>query len=296
MPFEGFYTHLLFQDLDHLVPYSLGRNEGIGARMVGPDASRATELVGEALSERGYRSLVDGARSFFGATAQYLVFAPSCVYEIDYLYSHDDSEDAPPQRFRLERIQPGTYASHRRKPIQYVLPTLSPLRLSGGLHYVELDPATLVSFSLPDDLVKPVRRVVDFLLTANAEQGKEFALAQQLMTGRSDYNFSEHKRKQRDVFAQVTEPIGWNTRELFKDDLLEPFGVWRQIRFLEFKVRVRDKILQDLNRVLGQVGQTMGFEATLEFQGLPTLETVRTLKEDFRSGRRGFGDLVMAMI
>jgi hypothetical protein len=116
------------------------------------------------------------------------------------------------------------------------------------------------------------------------------------MTGRSDYNFSEHKRKQRDVFAQVTEPIGWNTRELFKDDLLEPFGVWRQIRFLEFKVRVRDKILQDLNRVLGQVGQTMGFEATLEFQGLPTLETVRTLKEDFRSGRRGFGDLVMAMI
>ena len=65
MPYEGFYTHLLFQDLDHIVPYTIGRTEGVRARVVGAQTDRRTELVGEALSERGYPSLVDGARSFF---------------------------------------------------------------------------------------------------------------------------------------------------------------------------------------------------------------------------------------
>ena len=111
----------------------------------------------------------------------------------------------------LEIIQPGTFADHHRKPIQYVLPTISPLQLRNGLHYVELDQATVVEFSLPTELVKPVRRLVAYLQVANAEQGKEFALAQQAMMGASDYNFSDHHRQLRDLFAQVTEPIGWNT-------------------------------------------------------------------------------------
>jgi len=33
-------------------------------------------------------------------------------------------------------------------------------------------------------------------------------------------------------------------RDLFNDRQLEPFSVWRQIRFLEFKVKVRDCIVQ----------------------------------------------------
>jgi hypothetical protein len=114
--------------------------------------------------------------------------------------------------------------------------------------------------------------------------------------GSSDYVFSVHKRLQRDLFAEVIEPIGWNTRDLFKDDLLEPFNIWRQIRFIEFKIRLRELILEELNRVLVQVGRKMGFDASLEFHGLPTAETVQSLKEDFRLGARGFGDLVNAMI
>ena len=202
----------------------------------------------------------------------------------------------PPKRCRLEFIQPGTFAHHHRKPIQYVLPTIESLQLRNGLHYVELDQATVVEFSLPTELVKPVRRLVAYLQVANAEQGKEFALAQQAMMSASDYNFSDHHRQLRDLFAQVTEPIGWNTRELFKDDLLEPFGVWRQIRFLDFKIRLRDCILVDLNSVLHRIGTTLGFGASLEFEGLPTRATVNDLMEDFRQGRRGMGDLALASI
>ena len=90
--------------------------------------------------------------------------------------------------------------------------------------------------------------------------------------------------------------MGWNVRDLFNEGQLEPFGVWRQIRFLEFKVKLRNKICEDLNAAISRVGEKMGFEAKLELDGLPTLETVESLKNDFRSGRQGFADLVMSMI
>jgi hypothetical protein len=121
-------------------------------------------------------------------------------------------------------------------------------------------------------------------------------LVEQAMTSSSKFSYEQFRRKQRDLFARVTESVGWNVRDLFNEGQLEPFGVWRQIRFLEFKVKLRDKICQDLNLAISQVGKKMEFETKLEFDGLPTLATVESLKNDFRSGRQGLGDLVMSMI
>lgn len=295
--FEGFYTYLLHQDLDHVVPYRLGRDDRGEARMVGRDAERASELVAAALSDRDYHpSLEDGVRDFFGTTAQYLVLGRPVTYEIEYLYRASAPENASPEWFGLHLIQPGTLDEHNGQPVQYVLPTISSQRDTNGLSYVDLDASTLVRFTLPPELAKPVRRLVSFLKTANAEQGSELALVEQAMTGSSPFSYDEYRRQQRDLFARVTEPVGWNARDLFTEGRLEPFGVWRQIRFLEFKVKLRNKICEDLNATISLVGEKMGFEAKLELDGLPTLETIESLKSDFRSGRQGFGDLVMSMI
>jgi hypothetical protein len=295
--FEGFYTYLLHQDLDHVVPYRLGRDDRGEVRMVGQDAERASELVAAALSDRDYHpSLDDGVRDFFGTAAQYLVLGGPVTYEIEYLYRANAPEDAAPEWFRLHLIQPGTLGERNGRPIQFVLPTISSLHDTNGLPYVDLDPSALVRFTLPAELAKPVRRLVSFLKTANAEQGSELALVEQAMTGSSSFSFDEYRRQQRDLFAKITEPVGWNARDLFTEGQLEPFGVWRQIRFLEFKVKLRNKICEDLNAAISQVGEKMGFEAKLELDGLPTLDTVESLKNDFRSGRLGFGDLITSMI
>jgi hypothetical protein len=240
--------------------------------------------------------LDDGLRKFVSTTAQALVFGGPCTYEIDYLYPADEAGADHPVAFGLELIQPGTFSTIDGAPIQYVLPTLSEKRDPTGLPYVSLDQSTLVTFTLPQDLVAPVRTVIEFLVTANQEQTKEFALTQRALTEPTPYEFSAHMREKAELFAEVTQPIGWNVRDLFKDNQLEPFGVWRQIRFLEFKVRVRDAIIDRLNQAIDQVGKKMGFSATIEVAGLPTLEDVRVAKEDFRTGGRGLDDIGSATL
>ncbi len=295
-PVEGYYTYLLYQDLDNVFPYDFGRDTSSRVQVVGTDAERAEPLIADALSERPFPSLNDGLRKFVSSTAQYLVFGGPCTYEIDYLYRAGAESDDQPVAFGLELIQPGTLAALDGAPIQYVLPTISKTRDATGLSYVTLDLSTLVTFTLPPELAGPVRTMVEFLLTANREQQKEFQLTRQSLTETTPYNFSAHLREKGKLFAEVTQPIGWNVRDLFKDDQLEPFSVWRQIRFLEFKVTVRDRIIEQLNTLMGQVGERMGFSAKLEVGGVPTLDDVRIAKEDFESGRRGLSDLASATI
>jgi hypothetical protein len=296
-PVQGFYTYLLHQDLDHVLPYTLGRYGGRRVHIVGPEPERSEPLIAAALSRRGHPSLPNGVRDFVSSTAQHLVLGGPCTYEIDFLYpSGDEGTETEPQAFRLHLITPGTLGLRDGAPIQYVPPEVSSLRDPNGLPYVLLEPSTLVRFALPKDLETPVREMVHFLRTANLEQGKDYALMEQPAPDRWSYEFAAHRAEKAELFARVTAPVGWNTRELFKENQLEPFGVWRQLRFLEFKVRVRDSILYRLNEALKRVGQTMGFQAGLQFEGLPTLEEVEEAKNDFWTGHRAFRDLVSLAI
>ena len=292
-PIRGFYTHLLQQDLDHVVPYSIGRNDAERARVVGTNAEVALPVIAEALSERSYPSLEDGVREFVSTTAQHLVLGGPCTYEVAYMSPVGAAQDARPPGFRLELVTPGTLGERSGTPIQYVLPTLSSLRDRNGLPYVELDPSTLVRFSLPEDLEGPVRRLVQFLITANQEQGKEFSLMERSVQEKTEYEFSVHKQERGELFAEVSQPVGWNIRDLFPENQLEALQVWRRIRFVEFKVRVRESILARLNDAIGLAGRTVGFEASVELEGLPTLADVKAAKDDLRSGRRGLGDLAL---
>ena len=289
--FEGYFTYLLHQDLQHVIPYTIGRHAGEQARVVGPDAEAALPLVAAALSDRRYPSLQDGVRDFVNQTAQMLVLGGPTTYELVFTYAANAPEDANPNGFRLELITPGTLAERRGVPIQYVLPSLSELRDRNGLAYVVLDAATLVRFTLPADLEKPVRKFVQFLRTANLQQAKEFSLMERSMTQRTGYEFTAHKQARGELFARVTRPIGWNVRDLYPDDQLEPLQLWRQIRFLEFKVRVRDAILATLNDAIGQAGRVFGFQASIEVAGLPGLDDVETAKADLKAGERGVGEL-----
>jgi hypothetical protein len=92
------------------------------------------------------------------------------------------------------------------------------------------------------------------------------------------YNFTEHQLELGELFAKVTKPVGWNVRGLFQDDHLAPYEVWRQLRFLEFKIRLRDLIITRLNATLAEVGSQLGFQAAIELSGLPTLQDVDAAK------------------
>jgi len=296
--FEGYYTYLLYQDLDFVMPYELNRESDPEVLVVGPDADRATPLIEQALSGRERTSsLYNALRKFVSSAAQHLVLAGPIAYEIDYLYPAESADpSAGPSAFRLEPIAPGTFAYHGRTPIQYVLATLGSQQDETGLTYVELDPETLTTIRFDEPTEIAVRRMVDFLRAANSLQGSEHALMEQSMRGMTPYSFSQDQRERGELFATVTEPVGWNVRGLFTDNRLEPYNVWRGIRFLEFKIRLRDLIIDRLNQALHQAGGRLGFQATIELSGLPALAEVQEAKDDLRAGRRGLSEIAKSLV
>lgn len=289
---EGFYTFMLYEDLDHVVPYTIGRRGGQEARVTGPDADKAWPLIERALSAQEWTpSLSDAVRKFVSSTAQYAVISGPVTYEIDYLYPLADAS-APPAEFRLELVLPGTLAYHGRQPVQYVPDACGGPQDKTGLTYANLDPTTLVTFRLPPAEEAAVRKLVSFLRVATSLQGAEIPLMERSRDrSGTAYSFAEHQRQRAELFAKATESIGWNARELFQDNFLAPYEVWRQLRFLEFKIKIRNLIMARLNEALAEIGSKMGFQAAIELERLPTLHDVEDAKNDLQTGRRSLTDL-----
>jgi hypothetical protein len=289
--FEGYYTFLLYQDLDFVIPYAIGRESEPAARVTGADADMAAPLIERALADREWTPpLSDSVREFVSSTAQHLVIGGPVTYEIDYLYPADSASSRPVE-FRLELVPPGTLAHHGKQPIQYIPATFGGPRDKTGMTYTDLDPATLVTFRLEPAAEATVRKIVSFLRTASQLQASEMPLMEQSMRGDTPYSLAEHQHIRAELFAKITEPIGWNVRGLFQDNHLAPYDVWRQLRFLEFKIRLRDLIINRLNVALCEVGSQLGFRAAIELSGLPTLQDVSAAKDDLQSGRRSLSDL-----
>jgi hypothetical protein len=289
--FEGSYTFLLYQDLDFVIPYAIGRGSEPEAHVTGPDADIAAPLIERALADRDWPPpLSDSVRTFVSSTAQHIVIGGPVTYEIDYLYPADLASSRPVE-FRLELVPPGTLAYHGKQPIQYIPAAFGGPRDKTGMTYTGLDPATLVTFRLEPAEEATVQKIVSFLRAASRLQAAEMPLMEQSMRGDTPYSFAEHQHIRGELFARITEPIGWNARGLFQDNHLAPYDVWRQLRFLEFKIRLRNLIMNQLNVALSEVGSQLGFQAAIELSGLPTLQDASAAKDDLQSGRRSLGDL-----
>jgi len=249
-------------------------------------------MITQALSTNEHTYwLTDALERFVRSAAQNLVLAGPVTYEINYLYPVEGESAAEPMRFRLELIAPGTMSYHGTTPIQYVLSTFGGPTDSTGLTYVELDPQTLVTFHLPDPIEDQVKKIIHFLRAANREQVSGSALLDQSMRGKSGYSFTRHQEELAELFAAATAPIGWNARGLFTYNHLEPYDVWRELKFMEFKTRVRQAILHQLNDVLAQIGSVLRFEAQIELVGVVALSDIEQAMEDMRSGARSIGQL-----
>lgn len=103
---------------------------------------------------------------------------------------------------------------------------------------------------------------------------------------------SRHPRKQRSGKSSASPSRSGGTRENSSRTTSAPYGVWRQLRFLEFKINLWNLITEHLNETLAEIGTKMGFQAAIEQTGLPTLKDVEDAKNDLQTGRRNLTDLV----
>jgi hypothetical protein len=294
LPYEGYYTNMFFDDLQAVVPFSMGRSPEQQVRIEASDQRESARLITEALQgPRGWPGVSDAVRNFVVQSARFAAFAKSCDYEVVYFQSEDAER---PTGFRLALIQPGTLDRVGGSLVQIVPRTLGDLVSPDGWNYVLLDQAQVVSITFPPAYQNPVGNLVSFLLAANAEQRREFSLMESSVLGRASYDFEEHKRRQSEAFARETSIIGWNVRGLHDRGQLEPFQAWRNLKFWQFKIAVRDAILDQLNAIFRHVGSSMGLDAQVSWIGLPGVRDVPVAYEDFESGKRGLVDLTRACI
>lgn len=270
---NGFYEGMLVEDVGYILPFGRGLDEDFTATIVGSTSDDLRTLIAEALPSQFDRSVLEEAlRDFMQHVSTQVVGWGECTFEVEYLM--EAAGDGDPVAFRLAPLYPGSLGRRWRKPIQYVPRNAAEATTRDGLGFVHLDPQHLIKFSLPRVLHRDVRRAVRFLSAASDQQRNEFALVQQSMTQRTHYDVRAHHRLTGELVLRATRAIGWNARGLQREHVLDPYAVWRQLRFNRFKVQVRDVILAQLNDALRRIGDQFGFEARIELAGVSTLADV----------------------
>ena len=290
---------MLGEDVSRVIPYSSSGRRQPTIKIVDKSSEEVDLLVAKALAEeeRLHPDLEDAVRAFLSQVAGLVILSDAVTCEIVYLSLTQDQESAgTPVAFSLALIRPGTFGHVGRKPVQFVPAHMGKPVLAGGVSYIDLDPRNLFTFRLDPKAARSVRTTVKFLKAAEDDQGAEFQLAKLAVEGHAAYNFGAHRVLQSELFAKATQSMGWDARGLFKERRLEPYGIWRQIQFLRFRIKLRESLLEQLNQAIAVAGEVVGFKGTLRIEGLPSVADADALEDALRSGANSFSDIATACI
>src|SRR5204862_5582066 len=126
----------------------------------------------------------------------------------------------------------------------------------------------------------------------SSQKEGELSLTQQAMQGPTQYEPEVHRDETGELIAAATVPIGWTVRDLYTKHRLDPYIAWRALRFLGFKIRLRDAAMDGVNRALTIAGSLLDFEVHIELSGVPTAADVEAGLADLEAGRRSLSDLM----
>jgi hypothetical protein len=154
---------------------------------------------------------------------------------------------------------------------------------------VTLDPSTLVTMKLESELAAAVREALRLLAVADAQQMAPLTLLTEGPAG--GFDLSEHSTETNMVLLRATRDLGWTGRGLYSKDVLDPYAVWRHLRFVAFQITIRDTIFTALEDAVARAGRVLGFAATITYTGLRNHQDVTDAQSDLLSGRRPLKDL-----
>ena len=281
----GMYGRMLAEDLSHLFPYDSGPTDGFTA-VLDPSSEDVEELILDALPtyHGPARTLHDGLREFGQLAAQELLDGP-VVLEID-IYT-DESGDA--KAFRLDFIPNPTYWESFGRPRQWV-PAPAGGKRRGGLHYRELDASRVVKFDLGRRTRRDIRRALKALSLADSLQSAAFGMV--TSTGSAEgFDFETQRSLVAAETRKRTHAIGWDGRGLYTEGMLEPYPVWRRLRFARFQGVVRAVVVEGIQEAIDRAGKTLGFQARIVLDGLLSDTDLDEAERALQDGSRSLVDL-----
>lgn len=109
---------------------------------------------------------------------------------------------------------------------------------------------------------------------------------------RFHYDSADQLYSHKLALAEAGKTIGWNARGLARDEMLEFYGLRRQLIFERFKVELRNSIVDTINKGLKIAGGRMRFEGQIRVSGLPTIPDVENAIGQLDSGSKPFGEIL----
>jgi hypothetical protein len=286
--FETFYGSMFSQDLGSIVPY---RDDEFRVEILPKDDESTRKLVAEALNTERHRSLEDAVAEFMRHfCAPMVVLAGEAAYEIVFLQDSQGEDVA----FRLSPVTPGTYRRFLGRytqaiPREYAKAHQLPRRI-----WLKGKDVALFRLARRQRLqMEAMGRVFQ------AAQRRHEALADLTERAQKEhlpYDFKAHQDLIDRVVARATSPVGWDARGTFREKQLEPYVIYRHLRFASLKAELRQTIMDQLNEVLGRVGERFGQPIQLLLHGLPSLRDIEEAESQLREGSRPLTDLLTAYL
>jgi hypothetical protein len=282
--FSQSYPRMLLEDVGRtIVPHS-------GARVgFHPADETAERIVAEGISLRDYRKdLGWTAHMFFDRCAQRTMAYGEDVYAIVYL---SEKEGGKPIEFDLMPLPAETVKRKRGMLSQYV--PRSQRRDPNRREYIELPAEQTIVFNLPEHLRAIVARTLKGLASVGGFGMPDWAMEELGYTRkRVPFDASVHTRSHRLAVADACKDLGWNARSLDNEGMLKFYVLYRELRFERFKARLRDHLLDILNKGLTGIGTEVGFSGRLTLEGVPTLSEVEAAESELAAGSQSFKDLM----
>jgi len=293
------YTHMLVEDLHLGIMPIGGKSENADFTVRLEPASIETEAMVSISLPSHFGREIDLTRAvchFMDEAANILAYFGKAYYEIVYYYS--DESRSRIEGFEFESIMKQCVFSPFGIPIQIV-----PLRvmqerkdITGPI--VLLPRKELMVLSFPKELggVAGHRRLLSQLQWLSGSTVPAFAMEDMARQKKTQgYDFSVYKRNQNAFLARITRRLGWTARQLFNEESLEFYQIYRILEFEKSKALLRLHILNQLNRSLHIVGKRMGFKAKIILEGIPIPEGFDKSMEQLVKGELSFSEAIKLM-
>ncbi|PRB04733.1 hypothetical protein CQ047_16240 [Microbacterium sp. MYb72] len=202
--------------------------------------------------------------------------------EIEY-YRESDELSSRPVAFRLEALSPELVQTKFGKTFYWQPPSDQNVESEHWTREL-LDPARLITVSLPRDLRRTMDRALKIIQIADQDLDvmQRFTLGKQGWG--SGFDLQEYQRRSRNIVLRETREIGWPGRGLLTEGLLDPMKAWRAIQFAQLVARMRDIAQDGLQAAIARAGDEIGFEATMSLSGVLTQTDLDRLQNELGSG------------
>ena len=294
------YPHMLFDDIHNSVlpiSQSYSKRKNYSVQLNPPNINLEELLITIFISRDGYRkhSLTDAIGDFISDTAGLLAYWGYVYYEINPAIEVEN-EGLGETRLNLFRLlrMPGKVLKFRNAYIQFIPKRI---RAESKLLFKIIPSKSVWGLSTPSNLggTKKHRQMMrslrfagltipEFVTNRMSQNIENKDFTQNL--GLPEFSFSEFHQIQKLAIANESSLWEWPVRNLLREETLEFYQIYRQIKFSQAMCILREYILARINDLIEQKLST----SKLYFTDLPNYLDLRKIEVDLIDGRISLED------